>query len=57
MIHYNPTITAYIGSLSTTKDTEKRNTTDFALWKKSKEGEPSWPSPWGKVGRMWLGVV
>lgn len=23
---------------------------DFALWKKGKEGEPTWPSPWG-VGR------
>ena len=26
---------------------EKRNATDFAVWKKSKGGEPSWPSPWG----------
>lgn len=24
----------------------KRDPLDFALWKKSKEGEPSWPSPW-----------
>ena len=28
----------------------KRNPLDFALWKKSKEGEPGWKSPWG-VGR------
>ena len=28
---------------------EKRNPTDFALWKASKPGEPSWPSPWGEV--------
>jgi len=26
---------------------EKLNKFDFALWKKSKEGEPSWDSPWG----------
>lgn len=25
----------------------KRGAGDFALWKKSKAGEPSWPSPWG----------
>lgn len=25
----------------------KRNKGDFALWRLSKEGEPSWPSPWG----------
>ena len=24
---------------------------DFALWKKAKPGEPSWPSPWGAAGR------
>ena len=28
-------------------DGEKRDTADFALWKKSKGGEPSWDSPWG----------
>ena len=26
---------------------EKRSPIDFALWKKAKPGEPSWPSPWG----------
>lgn len=26
----------------------KRNVTDFALWKASKDGEPYWNSPWGK---------
>ena len=31
---------------SVTKD--KRSDNDFALWKMSKPGEPSWPSPWGK---------
>lgn len=29
---------------------KKRNPLDFVLWKKSKEGEPSWDSPWG-MGR------
>ncbi|ADU97481.1 cysteinyl-tRNA synthetase [Thermovibrio ammonificans HB-1] len=29
---------------------KKKNPLDFALWKKSKEGEPGWESPWG-VGR------
>ena len=28
----------------------KRNPSDFALWKKQKEGEPAWESPWG-MGR------
>ena len=27
---------------------EKKNPLDFSLWKKAKEGEPSWESPWGK---------
>ena len=34
----------------TKKSTEKRSSADFALWKSSKEGEPSWESPWG-LGR------
>jgi hypothetical protein len=29
---------------------EKRNASDFALWKASKDGEPRWDSPWG-LGR------
>ena len=29
---------------------EKKSPADFALWKKSKVGEPSWESPWG-LGR------
>jgi cysteinyl-tRNA synthetase len=28
-------------------DERKRDPLDFALWKASKPGEPSWPSPWG----------
>jgi len=31
-------------------DERKDNPLDFALWKKSKEGEPFWESPWG-LGR------
>eukprot|EP00967_Tisochrysis_lutea_P006148 scaffold7290_cov21-Tisochrysis_lutea.AAC.1 len=27
---------------------EKKCPQDFALWKASKPGEPSWPSPWGQ---------
>ncbi len=32
---------------------KKRNPMDFALWKKSKEGEPSWESPWGPGRPGW----
>ncbi|MHB8231552.1 MAG: cysteine--tRNA ligase [bacterium] len=32
---------------------EKENLLDFALWKRSKEGEPSWDSPWGKGRPGW----
>jgi len=31
----------------------KRDPLDFALWKKAKEGEPSWDSPWGKGRPGW----
>jgi cysteinyl-tRNA synthetase len=31
----------------------KRNPADFALWKSSKPGEPSWPSPWGPGRPGW----
>ncbi|KAG7134867.1 cysteine--tRNA ligase like protein [Verticillium longisporum] len=32
---------------------EKRSDGDFALWKKSKEGEPYWPSRWGNGRPGW----
>lgn len=32
---------------------EKNNPLDFALWKKAKEGEPYWESPWGKGRPGW----
>ena len=31
----------------------KRHPADFALWKKSKAGEPAWDSPWGKGRPGW----
>ena len=31
----------------------KRSQADFALWKVSKPGEPSWPSPWGEGRPGW----
>jgi cysteinyl-tRNA synthetase len=31
----------------------KEDPLDFALWKTSKEGEPSWPSPWGQGRPGW----
>jgi cysteinyl-tRNA synthetase len=31
----------------------KKDPLDFALWKASKEGEPSWDSPWGKGRPGW----
>ena len=31
----------------------KRHPLDFALWKSAKEGEPSWPSPWGDGRPGW----
>jgi cysteinyl-tRNA synthetase len=32
---------------------QKHHVADFALWKKSKPGEPSWPSPWGDGRPGW----
>ncbi len=34
-------------------DEKKENPLDFALWKGSKPGEPSWESPWGKGRPGW----
>lgn len=31
----------------------KNDPLDFVLWKKAKEGEPSWPSPWGEGRPGW----
>jgi len=34
-------------------DERKEDPADFALWKASKPGEPSWPSPWGPGRPGW----
>eukprot|EP00744_Colponema_vietnamica_P007981 GILI01011423.1.p1 GENE.GILI01011423.1~~GILI01011423.1.p1 ORF type:complete len:836 (-),score=267.77 GILI01011423.1:156-2495(-) len=41
------------GALSKTSESEKKSPNDFALWKLSKPGEPSWPSPWGPGRPGW----
>ncbi|XP_043827345.1 cysteine--tRNA ligase, cytoplasmic isoform X2 [Dromiciops gliroides] len=43
------------GDLSVSADrlSEKRSPNDFALWKASKPGEPSWECPWGKGRPGW----
>lgn len=35
------------------KNEDKRSQMDFALWKASKNGEPSWDSPWGPGRPGW----
>lgn len=44
-------LSIFLGSLSS--KTGQRSTADFALWKASKPGEPSWPSPWGAGRPGW----
>ena len=34
-------------------ETNKRSTADFALWKRAREGEPAWASPWGEGRPGW----
>jgi cysteinyl-tRNA synthetase len=34
-------------------NSQKDDPLDFALWKAAKEGEPSWPSPWGPGRPGW----
>ncbi len=34
-------------------NTDKKDPLDFALWKKAKEGEPFWQSPWGQGRPGW----
>ncbi|KAK3237227.1 hypothetical protein CYMTET_52675 [Cymbomonas tetramitiformis] len=41
------------GALSSSFTDEKRSAFDFALWKKSKAGEPWWDSPWDKGRPGW----
>lgn len=37
----------------TNKGAKKRSRADFALWKASQPGEPSWSSPWGRGRPGW----
>lgn len=41
------------GSLTTAAAKTKKSGSDFALWKASKAGEPSWPSKWGPGRPGW----
>lgn len=41
------------GVYSSDSGKEKKHPNDFALWKKSKAGEPSWESPWGSGRPGW----
>jgi len=45
----------FSGDLSISEDrlNEKHSPNDFALWKKSKAGEPWWDSPWGRGRPGW----
>ena len=40
-------------SVAENQSQEKRSPRDFALWKKSKSGEPFWDSPWGQGRPGW----
>lgn len=40
-------------TLLVTGEDEKEDPMDFVLWKPKKEGEPSWPSPWGDGRPGW----
>ena len=43
-----------VGGSARVEDAEdKRAPFDFALWKKAKPGEPTWPSPWGDGRPGW----
>lgn len=42
----------FLGDLSD-ETAEKRSANDFALWKRSKAGEPFWESPWGAGRPGW----
>jgi len=43
----------YITDQDTAFGEDKLDVRDFALWKKMKEGEPYWDSPWGKGRPGW----
>lgn len=41
------------GALGANTSGEKKSPLDFALWKRAKENEPSWDSPWGRGRPGW----
>lgn len=41
------------GKLTQDFVSDKKSPRDFALWKRSKEGEPKWDSPWGEGRPGW----
>jgi len=41
------------GRVTTAEEARKQDVFDFALWKGAKEGEPSFPSPWGDGRPGW----
>ena len=41
------------GRINEGEDARKRHPFDFALWKKTKDGEPGWESPWGRGRPGW----
>ncbi|TFK53566.1 cysteinyl-tRNA synthetase [Heliocybe sulcata] len=41
------------GEGALTDNLGRRSSSDFALWKASKPGEPAWPSPWGPGRPGW----
>jgi cysteinyl-tRNA synthetase len=41
------------GRVQQEEERKKRNPADFALWKRSKPGEPGWDSPWGRGRPGW----
>ncbi|MFX0180382.1 MAG: cysteine--tRNA ligase [Candidatus Hodarchaeota archaeon] len=43
----------YLGDQDTSFGEDKLDPRDFALWKKMKEGEPFWESPWSKGRPGW----
>ncbi|HAL74589.1 MAG TPA: cysteine--tRNA ligase [Clostridiales bacterium] len=51
--HHNLEELEFDASDRLNQEGRKQNTLDFALWKKKKENEPFWPSPWGDGRPGW----
>ncbi len=49
----NQSIEQMLTGVRKSQDETKKDPLDFALWKKAKENEPSWPSPWGEGRPGW----